>query len=55
MFKRKRKAVNSPSGYEKIPDTEEEQEDEQYEPDSPDLSQDSPIVPASTEEVPKYV
>ncbi|KAL9982455.1 hypothetical protein ACROYT_G004499 [Oculina patagonica] len=55
MFKRKRKAVNSPSGYEKIPDNEEEQEDEQYQPDSPDLSEDSPIVPAGTEEVPKYV
>ena len=56
MFKRKRKVLNSGSGYEKIADTDDEQEEEQYEPDSPDnVSEESPIVPATPENVPKYV
>ena len=48
--------LNSGSGYEKIADTDDEQGEDQYEPDSLDnVSEESRIVPAAPEEVPKYV
>ena len=56
MFQRKRKVVNSPSEYEKIPDSEEEHEEEQYEPDSPDsVSEGSSVLPAGAGDAPKYL
>lgn len=55
MFTRKRLIVNAASGYEKI-NSDEENEDEQYAEDSPDdVSVDSPIISANSQETVKYV
>lgn len=55
MFTRKRLIVNAASGYEKI-NSDEENEDEQYAEDTPDdVSVDSPIISANSQETVKYV
>jgi len=56
MFIKNRKLVNRASGYEEITDPEDEGGEEQYSPDSSsDLPEDSPVIPDSNKEGPKYV